>query len=65
MTDPTTAEAGDLHGTADEWIHQLAEAEPEQVQSAEWLHRQLQRALLAWATDETQVDINRESHVDY
>lgn len=52
----------DLNGTADERIHQLANvADPDAV----WLRRQLENALAAWADDETELDIDRESRIDY
>jgi len=65
MTDQTKTAAADLSGTVDDWIRQLAQAEPKSLESAEWLLRQLQRALAAWATDDTQLDIDTEARVDH
>jgi hypothetical protein len=65
MADQAFTADGDLSGTVDERIRQLAAAEPSMLQSTEWLLRQLQRALEAWAADETQLDIDTEAHVDY
>ena len=64
MTDDTTPAAADLSGTADERMKQL-EALGESPHTAEWLRRQLDAALLAWADDETELDIDRESHTDF
>ena len=65
MTDQPTAVAGDLSGSVDEWMRQLAQADPGRLQSAEWLLRQLQHALEAWSQDDTQLDIDTEARVDY
>ncbi|GAA1994556.1 hypothetical protein [Microbacterium pumilum] len=65
MTDATMPASTDLNGTADERIRQLSEADPTALQSAEWLLRQLNGALSAWAADETRLDIDIESRVDY
>ena len=54
----------DLTGTADERVRQLASLTGVPL-SAEWLRRQLDAALQAWGADETELDIGRESHVDY
>lgn len=64
MTD-TTAEPADLHGTADERRRQLTAAAASGPLSADWLRRQLDAALEAWASDETTLDIDRESRVDF
>ena len=55
----------DLTGTADERINQLEHAEAAGPLSAEWLRRQLDLALAAWADEETELDIEKESRVDY
>jgi hypothetical protein len=54
----------DLTGTVDERRRQLDQLAPERL-TAEWLRRQLDQALLDWAADVTEVDIQRDSHVDY
>lgn len=54
----------DLTGTADERVRQLASLTGMTL-SAEWLRRQLDATLMAWGADETELDIGRESHVDY
>lgn len=63
MTDTNTTPP-DLTGTADERTQQLELLAGTEL-SAEWLRRQLDAVLVAWATDETELDIDRESHVDY
>lgn len=57
--------APDLAGTADERIRELAELAATRTLGAEWLKRQLDAVLLAWQNDETKLDIDMESHVDY
>jgi len=64
MADDSTSEPADLIGTADERMKQLEALGPS-PQPAEWLRRQLDAALLAWADDETELDIDRESHTDF
>ncbi|MDH6180028.1 hypothetical protein M2152_000210 [Microbacteriaceae bacterium SG_E_30_P1] len=55
----------DLTGTADERMHQLATLEASGPLDAAWLRRQLDLTLQAWASDETELDIERESHTDF
>ena len=55
----------DLTGTADERMNQLELLEAAEPLSAEWLRRQLDLVLQAWADDETKLDIEEESHTDY
>lgn len=64
MTDIATALA-DLTGTADERKAQLARLDVTGPLPAEWLRRQLDAAIDAWADDETTLDISKEAHVDY
>lgn len=54
----------DLSGTASERRRQLENLDADQL-TAEWLRRQLEAALDAWGTDETELDIDRESRVDF
>ncbi|MFJ4172816.1 hypothetical protein [Microbacterium sp. NPDC089696] len=54
----------DLFGTVDDRQKRLA-ALPAESLSAEWLRRQLDSALDAWAVTQTEADIARESHADY
>lgn len=63
MTDPLSTPDDDLTGTADERRAQLARLEA--TPSAEWLLRQLESVLDAWADDETSLDIDREARTDY
>ncbi|GAA2001030.1 hypothetical protein [Microbacterium ulmi] len=65
MTDSTPAPVDDLAGTADERIRQLALLDASNALTAEWLRRQLDSALAAWADDETVLDIEADSHVDF
>ena len=55
----------DLTGTADERMNQLAKLDAGEPLPAEWLRRQLDLVLAAWAEDETTLDIDRESRIDY
>ncbi len=65
MTESST-EPDDLTGTADDRLVQLASLQAAGTPlGAEWLRRQLNRALGAWAADETELDIERESRVDF
>ena len=64
MTDSTGPEAPDLSGRADERLAQLSSIDPTR-QSAEWLHRQLRAALMAWGEDETTLDIDEEARTDF
>jgi hypothetical protein len=64
MADDSTPAPADLTGTADERMNQLA-ALGASSQTESWLRRQLDLALLAWADDETELDIDRESHTDF
>lgn len=63
MTDPLPTPNEDLTGTADERRAQLARLTA--PLSTEWLLRQLESALDAWARDETSLDIDREARTDY
>lgn len=54
----------DLSGTVDERRRALASLPAESL-SAEWLRRQLDNALSAWAATETALDISEEARVDY
>ncbi|GAA3212744.1 hypothetical protein [Microbacterium terregens] len=65
MTEPTTSPTDDLHGTADERVAQLARWDAGGPLPAEWLRRQLDAALAAWADDETTLDIEKEAHTDF
>jgi hypothetical protein len=60
-----TEQTPDLVGTADERTEQLARIAADGPLSAEWLRRQLDAALAAWADDETTLDIEQENHADY
>ena len=60
-----TDTADDLSGTVDDWMRQLADAAPATRESPQWLLRQLERALAAWAADETRLDVEDEARVDY
>lgn len=64
MTETHMTPPGDLTGTADERAKQL-DLLAGTALSAEWLRRQLDAALVAWGADETELDIDRESRVDY
>lgn len=65
MTESTMPADDDLTGTADERRRQLAQREEAGPLSAQWLRRQLDAALAAWAGDETSLEIDRESHTDF
>lgn len=54
----------ELSGTVDDRQRQLASL-PTDSLSAEWLRRQLDSALTAWAATQTGLDISMESHADY
>jgi len=54
----------DLTGTADERINQLERHDSDSL-TAEWLRRQLDLVLAAWADDETKLDIEEESRADF
>ncbi|MGC5224850.1 hypothetical protein ACPW96_19975 [Micromonospora sp. DT81.3] len=64
MTSTNITPPDDLSGTADERIRQL-ELLAGTALSPELLRRQLDAVLLAWCVDETELDIDRESRVDY
>jgi hypothetical protein len=64
MTHPITP-ASDLTGTVDERMRQLTQLAAKTDVSAEWLMRQLHATLLAWADDETELDVDSELHADY
>jgi len=55
----------DLTGTADERMQQLLSHEASGPLTAEWLRRQLDLTLAAWADDETELDISREASTDF
>lgn len=59
-----TSHPDDLSGTVDDRQRRLASLPAESL-SAEWLRRQLDGALAAWAVTQTEVDISIESHADY
>lgn len=61
----TSMEPPDLHGTADERRRQLNEHAASGSLSAEWLRRQLEATLDAWANDETELDVGKERKVDF
>jgi len=54
----------DLTGTVDERLAQLSRLAPESL-TREWLRRQLDAALAAWASDDTELDITKDAHTDY
>ena len=54
----------DLSGTVDERMAQLDQLDAGSL-TAEWLRRQLDGALAAWAADDSELDIVKDSHVDY
>jgi hypothetical protein len=64
MEQSVPATPADLTGTVDERRRQLSQLAPDSL-SPEWLRRQLDAALDAWAADETEVDIQKEAHIDY
>jgi hypothetical protein len=64
VTHATPPVSDDLSGTADERVSQLRQFDGRDL-PADWLRRQLHAALLAWADEETELDIQRESKVDY
>ena len=55
----------DLTGTADERIRALAELAIVEAFEVEWLRRQLDLTLAAWAADATALDISQDSRADY
>ncbi|HWM16829.1 MAG TPA: hypothetical protein VNP97_09590 [Microbacterium sp.] len=63
--DEMTTEPADLHGTADERRRQLEELTTIGTLDADWLRRQLDAVIDAWANDETTLDIDKELHVDF
>lgn len=64
LADDRTAGPSDLSGSVDDRAAQLA-ALPAHDLSAEWLRRQLDGALAAWAHDRTALDIDREARSDF
>lgn len=62
--DDATPHPEDLSGTVDDRQKRLASL-PTASLSAEWLRRQLDSALAAWAVTQTEVDISVESRSDY
>lgn len=66
MANTDITEPDDLTGSVDQRIEQLAALEDDGTPlPAEWLRRQLTATLAAWAADETEIDIESETHVDY
>ncbi|MCR2762449.1 hypothetical protein NQ152_02885 [Microbacterium sp. zg.B48] len=66
MPESTTSPPEDLRGTADERMAQLAEWDAAGgALSPEWLRRQLDATLAAWAQDETTLDIEKDAHTDF
>lgn len=61
----STPTPDDLSGTVDEQQRQLAALVDGGELTAEWLLRQLQRTQAAWAADDTTLDIEQDSRVDY
>ncbi len=55
----------DLTGTADERARQLASIVATSEPPGDWLLRQLELALAAWARDENELDIDVESKQDF
>jgi hypothetical protein len=55
----------DLTGTAGQRARRLLELESDGSLSAEWLRRQLDLALVAWADDEKTLDIDAEGREDF
>ncbi len=55
----------DLTGTADERARQLASIVATSEPLGDWLLRQLELALAAWARDENELDIDVESKQDF
>ncbi|WP_019181981.1 hypothetical protein [Microbacterium yannicii] len=64
MSTAVNASPPDLTGTVDERLAQLDRLAPESL-DAQWLRRQLDAALAAWAADDTELDIVKDAHVDY
>ena len=64
--DSDDAQPADLDGSVDERIAQLAilETRGERLPT-EWLRRQLHAALTAWADDETELDVDAETRIDF
>ncbi|PXA67091.1 hypothetical protein [Cryobacterium arcticum] len=60
----TESTVTDLTGSPDERMTQLQNL-PRDAQSSEWLRRQLDAALRAWANEETELVIIKESRTDY
>lgn len=55
----------DLVGSADDRERQLSGLLATTDVSSEWLLRQLRSALVAWAADQTTLEIEEEARVDY
>ncbi|WP_308466580.1 hypothetical protein [Rathayibacter soli] len=55
----------DLTGAADERTRQLARFESEGPLTSDWLRRQLELVLEAWAADEKTLDIDAEGREDF
>lgn len=53
----------DLEGTAAERLDQLSRLA--EAPTAEWAHRQLERALRAWAVDQDTLAVLQEGREDY
>ncbi|HET6301904.1 hypothetical protein [Microbacterium sp.] len=61
----TPADPPDLTGTVDERRRQLDALAAAGPLSAEWLRRQLEAALDAWASEESELDVDKERKVDF
>ncbi len=55
----------DLSGTSGERARQLARLEVNGPLPAEWVRRQLDLVLVAWAADEKSLDIDAEGREDF
>lgn len=55
----------DLTGTSAERAHALARLEAEGPLPSEWVRRQLDLALAAWAEDEKTLDVDAEGREDF
>lgn len=65
MTEQSTSPDVRLSGTADERRSQLAHLAERGPLSAEWLKRELDAVLDAWAEDETVIDVEEEARTDF
>jgi hypothetical protein len=64
MEQTTGPTPDDLTGIVDDRRSQF-ENLPADGLSADWLRRQLDNALTAWAATATELDIEKEKHADY